>query len=91
MRPSLVAVVATIAMIVAIGFIVYSTMGLARFTGEVCITFEGRTQCRTASGTTREETIETARTMACSALASGVGPSIACGNTQPDSVRWLEE
>ena len=90
MKTSRVAIVSVAFVVAAIAAIVYSTMGLASVTLEVCITYKGRTDCRLASGATREEAIQTATTMACSSLASGVGESIACDNTQPDSVRLIE-
>lgn len=91
MKTSRVAIVAIAFVVAAVAAIVYSTMGLASVTLEVCITYRGRTDCRVASATTREEAIDTARIMACSSLASGVGESIACGNAEPDSVREVED
>ena len=54
-----------------LALIVYSSMGLALVTGEICFTFNGRTECREASGTTRQEAIRTAAEMACSAMGNG--------------------
>jgi len=77
--------------IAAVAAIVWSTLGLAAYTAEVCVTFNGRTRCSTASGSTREEAIDTGVRTACATLAGGVGDTIACNNTEPDSVRWIEE
>jgi len=72
----------------ALGLIVWSSMGLAQVTGEICFTYRGRTECRVASGTSREEAIRTAADMACSALASGMGERIACQGSKPSRVTW---
>lgn len=66
--------------------IIYSTLSQASVSCEVCISYEGAAQCRTASGTTREEAIRTATTNACTFLSSGMSDSIRCSNTPPTSV-----
>ena len=43
-----------------LALIVYSTMGLQQVTGEVCITHNGRTECRSASGANQGEVLRTA-------------------------------
>lgn len=71
-----------------IGLIIWSSMGLSRHTGEICITYNGRTECRVASGSSREEAIRTATDMACSVLSSGMTDRIQCTSRQPTSVDW---
>ena len=66
-----------------LGVLVYSSMNLASHRVEVCMTFNGQTICRTASGTTEEFALRTAITNACADIASGVTDSIACENTEP--------
>jgi hypothetical protein len=56
---------------------------------EVCMEFNGATDCRTASAETRENALRTAVTNACAQLSSGVDQSTQCENTPPRSVRWL--
>jgi hypothetical protein len=53
---------------------------------EVCVTFNGRTDCREAFAKTRDEAIETATTNACALISGGMTDSIRCSNTVPDSV-----
>ncbi len=77
--------------VLLLGVIVYSTMSLARFECEVCVTFNGRSACRVAAGATREETIRTATDNACAFLASGRTDSMACGRTPPTRIRWIKE
>ncbi len=56
---------------------------------EVCMQFNGGTDCRVASADTREAAQRTAVTNACAQLSSGVDQSMQCENTPPQSVRWL--
>lgn len=70
--------------------LVYLTLGLAQFTCEVCMEYQGRRNCATASGTTREEAVRTASDTACATISAGMTESIQCGNTPPVSVTWKE-
>jgi hypothetical protein len=72
-----------------VGFVVYSTIGEGAVRCEVCITYRGRRECRTASARTRELALRTAIENACALLSSGITDSNQCHNTPPDSVRWL--
>ena len=73
-----------------LGLIVYSMMGVRSYRVEVCMEFGGGRNCRIASGSSREAALRTAVENACALLTSGVTGTIACGNTPPASVRWLE-
>ena len=77
--------------VLLLGVLVYSTLSLARFECEVCMTFNGWSACRVAAGATREEAIRTASDNACAFLASGRTDSMACGRTPPTSIRWIKE
>ncbi len=87
MRPALIA---TILALVAAAAIVWSTMRQAGPSCEVCITYRGSTQCRTAAGATREDAVRVATDNACAFISSGMAEGIQCGNTPPDSVRCDE-
>ena len=74
-----------------LGYVVYSSMRLGEHKVEVCMTFNGRSDCGTAAGASEEFARRTATTNACAKLgASGVNETIACENTQPTSVRVLK-
>ena len=73
---------------VILGVLIYSSMNLAKFRVEVCMTFHGQTNCRTAAGSNEEFARRSATTNACAAIASGVTDSIACENTPPTKVTW---
>ncbi len=77
--------------VLLLGVIVYSTLSLARYECEVCMTFNGRSACRSAAGATREEALRTASDNACAFLASGRTDSMACGRTPPTRIRWIKE
>ena len=74
-----------------VGYVLYSTTGLARYTCEACITYRGNTSCGTASGNSREEAITTASDIACATISSGVTDRLQCDATTPDSITWLRE
>ena len=61
----------------------------ARATEEctMCMEFQGRTNCATASGPTRDEAREGAQTTACGPLVQGMNETIACGNTPPKTLQ----
>ena len=74
-----------------LGVLLYSTMNLAKFRVEVCVTFNNRADCRIASADTEEHALRTATSNACGLLASGVTDSLACEHSVPTSVRWLKK
>lgn len=71
-------------------FLVRSSLTVARYRCEVCIEYNGRRDCRTASAETREHAIRTATDDACSQLAAGVTDTARCTSTRPASLRWLD-
>ena len=81
----------TAVVLVAMVILLVSTMSKqAQVSCEVCVTFQGRTQCRSAAGPDREQAIRTAVDTACAVLAAGMTDSIRCANTRPDSVQCGE-
>jgi hypothetical protein len=81
-----VGIIATIIGILILVMIASSTMRQAQVTCEVCISYKGGRQCRTAKAASREEAMRTASNNACTFLAGSMAESINCGNTTPDSV-----
>ncbi len=74
--------------VLVIGYVVFSSFRAHPFRCEVCMAFQGRRDCRTASADSRENALRTAVTNACAQLASGVIESSQCENTPPESVTW---
>ena len=81
-----VMVLATLGIVLFLGYIIYSLMTLSRATCEVCITFHGGSECRSAQGANAEEAQRTATDLACHFLASSMADGIVCGNTRPTKV-----
>lgn len=87
-KPALVALILAALVLAAI---VYTSLfgGNSRYRVEVCIAFQGRTECRTARAAVREEALRTATDNACSLMANGQSEFERCRNTPPTSEKWL--
>ena len=83
-------VLIVVGFLAVIGYIVYSSLRLNKFSCEVCMEFRGGKACRTASADTREEAVRTAIDNACAQLVSGMTDSMACTQTPPKSIRCKE-
>ena len=83
-------IVGIVFVLVVLAVIVYSTMNLASHRVEVCMEFNGQTNCRIASGSTEQFALKTATSNACAGIASGVTDSIACEQSTPTKVTWLK-
>lgn len=70
--------------------IVWSSFITARVECEVCLTYDGRRNCGSASAPTREEAIRAAQDVACSSLASGRAGNLACSRARPTQVTCPE-
>ena len=85
-------VVVGIAFVVAVlAVLIYSTLNLAQYRVEVCMAFNGRTQCRTASADSEEHALRTAASNACALISSGVTDTIACEHGEPKKITWLKK
>jgi hypothetical protein len=80
------AIVLVVAALATAGLIVLGVRQSMGHGCEVCITFEGRTVCRTAQGASEDEATQTATQNACALLASGMTKTVQCQNRQPDKV-----
>jgi hypothetical protein len=84
-------ILALIAVVVFVGLLVYLSLGQSQVRVEVCVQFQGRQNCRIASGPTQEQAIRTATDNACATITSGMTESMTCGRSQPVSVRVVTE
>lgn len=73
-----------------LGFIVFSAFGSRKVTCEVCVDLHGRSQCRSATGNEREETIRVATDNACAFVASGRLEMIQCNALPPTRAECRE-
>lgn len=81
-----IAILTAVLVAAMVGLLITSALRQARVSCEACVTFHGRTQCRTAAGPDREQATRTAVDNACGLLTSGMANSINCANTPPNSV-----
>lgn len=76
----------TIVFIVAFGaLLLFNTLSAQKHECTVCVEFNGKRNCATASNETEAEAERAAQTTACGTLASGMDQSIACDRTPPIS------
>ena len=85
MKRSTLVTVAVVIAIIALFF--YMSVAQATQECQVCVEFQGRSNCATAAGHTIPEATATAHNTACGPLARGMNETIACGNRAPLSVQ----
>ena len=86
-----VARIAVLVALILVGlYIVTSTSKLGKVSCEVCVDFRGESICRTASGVSLDEAVDTARNNACAQIARGRTENILCGGSEPTSVQCNE-
>lgn len=73
-----------------LGITTWLMMGNRKNRVEVCMGFQGRQACKTASGETKEAALRTATDTACALVSSGVTDTQNCTRSEPLSVRWLD-
>jgi hypothetical protein len=72
--------------VLLIGAIVYLSLGFDQLRCEVCMDFQGRTQCRTASGANEHTAVQTAKDNACAYLVHSKTEGFLCSQTTPARV-----
>ena len=71
----------TVAVIVAfVAFLAWSTLSAQQVTCNVCVEFNGKGNCASASHSDETEALRSAQTTACGPVTSGMNETIACGN-----------
>jgi hypothetical protein len=76
--------------VIVVGFVIlllWSTLSAQRVECEVCVEFQGRRNCATATAATEDEAARSAQTTACGTLAGGMAETVFCGNSTPASRR----
>ena len=84
-----VVVAVVIAVAALLGILIYSSMNIAQYRVEVCVAYQGRSECRTASADTEDHAMRSAQSNACALIASGVTDTMQCEHSTPTSVKWL--
>lgn len=76
-----------IAMALLIGYVVYGSMARVEVTCQLCIEFNGRTECRRGAGADEAEAKQAAQVSACGTLANGMDEVIRCQNLRPATLQ----
>jgi hypothetical protein len=82
-RRSPLGLIALAGLLLFMGFVVYRTFHLQGVRCEVCITYNGLSQCRTVEGEHEADVHQAAVGNVCAYLASGVTDGMACMRTPP--------
>ncbi len=91
MNKKIVLPIIVVLAVLGLGFLFYSSMSTLKYRVEVCVAFNGRPSCRTASADTQDHALHTAQSNACALIASGVTDTMQCERSNPTSVKWLEK
>lgn len=75
--------------VVVLAYVAWSSTHTARFSVNVCVTYQGLSACRTAQGRTVEEATRAAHDNACSQITSGVTGTIGCQDTPATRVTQI--
>ena len=75
--------IALAALFLFMGFVVYRSFHLQGVSCEVCIAYNGLSQCRTVEGERQEDVLQAAANNVCAFLANGVTDGMACMRTPP--------
>ncbi len=67
--------------------LLYNTLSAQNVECQVCVEFQGRRNCATASHASEHDAAQSAQNTACGVLANGMTESLACGRTPPVSTR----
>ncbi len=76
-----------IMLLLAIGFaglLLYSTLSAQQVECSACVTFNGKTNCATASAVDEAAATKQAVTTACGTISAGMDESIRCANMPPE-------
>lgn len=76
-----------ITLVLAVGFaalLLWSTLSAQQVECSACVTFNGQSNCATASAQNETEALRSAVNTACGTLARGMDESIRCANLPPE-------
>ena len=79
-----------LAVVAFVGLLGYMSMGQKQQRVEVCVDFQGRKNCRIASGPTKDAALRTATDNACATITNGMTESMSCSHNPPASTKWLD-
>ena len=68
-----------------VALLYFATLRQAGVECEVCVEFNGRRNCATASASTEGQAVQSAQSTACGTISSGMAESVLCGDEAPVS------
>ena len=71
-----------------LGYLVYSSFSPKAYRCRICMSYNGGTNCGTASADKRDVALREATTNACALIASGIIENGQCESSQPVSLDW---
>jgi hypothetical protein len=86
-----IGVIVTAFVIMFLALVAYSTLSGPRFRVEVCMSYQGRSACRTVSAKSEQSAVRDASDNACADIASGVTDTMKCTSSEPASIHWLQK
>ncbi len=80
-------VAAIVSVIALLAILIYGSMGTVQAECELCVEYNGRTECRRGSGADQTEAQRAAQRAACAVMATGMAESVNCQRVPPTDVR----
>ncbi|MBV9301433.1 MAG: hypothetical protein JOY62_05655 [Acidobacteriaceae bacterium] len=77
-------------MVAFLATVAYFTVAGPRYRVEVCMAYQGHTNCRTVSAKSEESALRSATENACADIATGVTETMRCQQLAPQRMRWIE-
>ena len=71
------------AVVLFVGFLLWTTLGAQQVECEVCVEYAGQRNCATASNENEAAALAAAQTTACGPVTAGMNDVIACQNRPP--------
>jgi hypothetical protein len=76
-----------VALVALVSILIYGSMSTVQAQCELCVQYNGRTECRRGSGADQEEAKRAAQKAACAVMAMGMSESVNCQNVPPTNVQ----
>jgi hypothetical protein len=80
-------IITLVAIVLFAALLLFNTLSAQKVECNVCVEFNGKRNCATASHENQEQARTAAQSTACGPITSGMDQTIACGRIQPASVR----
>lgn len=80
-------VITLVAVVLFGALLLFNTLSAQKVECSVCVEFNGKRNCATASHENESDARQAAQTTACGTLANGMNESIACGRVEPVSAQ----